>query len=103
MDRGYIGFARLYGLHQAHAMFVTRAKSNMRSRRVYSSATDRKTGIICDRTISLSGIKAAKDYPFHLRRIRFKDSEAGKSLVFLTNDYKLPATTISRFIRVAGK
>ena len=94
MDRGYIDFTRLYGLHQAHALFVTRAKSNMRSRRVYSSATDRKTGVICDQTISLTGIKAAKDYPSHLRRIRFKDSETGKTLVFLTNDFKLPASTI---------
>ena len=94
MDPGYIDFTRLYGLHQAHALFVTRAKSNMRSRRVYSSATDRKTGVICDQTISLTGIKAAKDYPSHLRRIRFKDSETGKTLVFLTNDFKLPASTI---------
>ena len=94
MDRGYIDFTRLYGLHQAHALFVTRAKSNMRSRRVYSNATDRKTGVICDQTISLTGIKAAKDYPSHLRRIRFKDSETGKTLVFLTNDFTLPALTI---------
>ena len=94
MDRGYIDFTRLYGLHQAHALFVTRAKSNMRSRRVYSSATDRKTGVICDQTISLTGIKAAKYYPSHLRRIRFKDSETGKTLVFLTNDFTLPALTI---------
>ena len=94
MDRGYIDFTRLYGLHQAHALFVTRAKSNMRSRRVYSNATDRKTGVICDQTISLTGIKAAKDYPSHLRRIRFKDSETGKTLVFLTNNFTLPAATI---------
>ena len=94
MDRGYIDFTRLYGLHQAHALFVTRAKSNMRSRRVYSNATDRKAGVICDQTISLTGIKAAKDYPSHLRRIRFKDSETGKTLVFLTNDFTLSALTI---------
>ena len=94
MDRGYIDFARLHGLHQARAMFVTRAKSNMRSRRVYSAPTDRKTGVICDQTIALPGVKASKDYPSHLRRIRFKDPELGKTLVFLTNDFQLPALTI---------
>jgi Domain of unknown function (DUF4372)/Transposase DDE domain len=94
MDRGYIDFARLHGLHQAHAMFVTRAKSNMRSRRVYSNSTDRSTGVICDQVIALTGVKALKDYPSHLRRIRFKDPESGKTLVFLTNDFQLPALTI---------
>lgn len=94
MDRGYLDFSRLYGLHQARAMFVTRAKSNMRSRRVYSNPTNRSTGVICDQTITLTGVKASKDYPSHLRRIRFKDPESGKTLVFLTNDFQLPALTI---------
>ena len=94
MDRGYLDFSRLYGLHQARAMFVTRAKSNMRSRRVYSNSTNRSTGVICDQTITLTGAKASKDYPSHLRRIRFKDPESGKTLVFLTNDFQLPALTI---------
>jgi len=75
-------------------MFLTRAKSNMRSRRVYSAPTDRKTGVICDQTIALTGVKVSKDYPSHLRRIRFKDPESGKTLVFLTNDFQLPALTI---------
>jgi hypothetical protein len=94
MDRGYIDFARLHGLHLAHALFVTRAKSNMRSRRVYSNATDRDTGIICDQVIALTGVQTLKDYPSHMRRIRFKDPESGKTLVFLTNDFQLPALTI---------
>lgn len=94
MDRGYLDFSRLYGLHQARAMFVTRAKSNMRSRRVYSNSTNRSAGVICDQTITLTGAKASKDYPSHLRRIRFKDPESGKTLVFLTNDFQLPALTI---------
>ena len=94
MDRGYIDFKRLYGLHQAHALFVTRAKSNMKSRRVYSAPTDRSTGVIADQTIALTGVKSSKDYPVHLRRIRFKDPDSGKTLIFLTNDFKLPALTI---------
>ena len=85
MDRGYLDFARLYLVHQAGAFFVTRAKSNMNARRVYSTPTDRNTGIICDQTISLNGFYAAQDYPEHLRRIRFKGPASDKTLIFLTN------------------
>ena len=95
MDRGYVDFARLYKMHQAGAFFVTRAKSNMNARRVYSTATDRTTGIICDQRIAMNGYYVAKDYPEHLRRVRFKDPESGKSLIFLTNNTTLPALTIA--------
>ena len=94
MDRGYLDFARLYMMYQAQAFFVTRAKSNTQLQRVYSAAVDRSTGIICDQTIALTGTTSHKDYPEHLRRIRFKDPETGKTLVFLTNNFALPATTI---------
>lgn len=94
MDRGYLDFSRLYMMHQAQAFFVTRAKSNTRVRRVYSAATDRSVGIICDQTVALTGTTSRKDYPEHLRRIRFKDSQTGKTLVFLTNNFVLPAATI---------
>jgi len=94
MDRGYLDFARLYAMNQASAFFVTRAKSNMDARRIYSANTDRSTGIICDQTIGLNGYKTSRDYPAHLRRIRFKDVESGKTLVFLTNNFALPATAI---------
>ncbi len=94
MDRGYLDFARLYALHQAQASFVTRAKSNTRLRRVYSAAVDRRAGVICDQTVVLTGVTSRKDYPEHLRRIRFKDPETGKTLVFLTNNFTLPAATI---------
>jgi hypothetical protein len=94
MDRGYTDFGRLYGLHQAGAFFVTRAKSNLACKRIYSASVDRSTGIICDQTIGFTGIKAASDYPQQLRRIRFKDPASGKTLVFLTNDFQLPALTI---------
>ena len=95
MDRGYVDFARLYALHQAGAFFVTRAKSPMDARRVYSAPTDRSTGIIADQQVMLNGHYSAKKYPEHLRRIRFKDPESGKTLVFLTNNTALPALTIA--------
>ncbi|GAB1393410.1 hypothetical protein MASR1M60_15730 [Rhodocyclaceae bacterium] len=62
--------------------------------RVYSALTDRSTGIICDQTIALDGFYTKQDYPAHLRRIRFKDPETGKTLIFLTNQMTLPAATI---------
>jgi transposase len=95
MDRGYLDFARLYKLHQAGAFFVTRAKRGMDARRVYSTATDRTTGVICDQRIAMNGFYVAKDYPEYLRRIRFKDPESGKALVFLTNNTALPPLTIA--------
>ena len=94
MDRGYIDFARLHRLHLAGAFFVTRAKSNLKAHRVYSSPTDRSTGILCDQTIALDGFYSRQDYPTHLRRVRFNDPETGKTLVFLTNQTTLPAATI---------
>jgi hypothetical protein len=94
MDRGYLDFDRLHVLHRAGAFFVTRAKSNLDARRVYSAPTDRDTGIICDQTIALNGYYSRRDYPDHLRRIRFKDPESGKALIYLTNHFALPATTI---------
>ena len=82
MDRGYLDFTRLYTMHQAQAFFVTRAKSNTLLKRVYSAQVDRSAGIICDQTVALTGTTSRKDYPEHLRRIRFKDPETGKTLVF---------------------
>ena len=94
MDRGYVDFARLHGLHLAAAFFVTRAKSNINAHRVYSAPTDRATGIICDQTIALDGHYTSQHYPEHLRRIRLRDAESGKTLVFLTNQFGLPAATV---------
>ena len=95
MDRGYLDFSRLFALHQAGAFFVTRAKRGMNAHRVYSMPTDRNTGIICDQRIALNGFYIAQDYPEQLRRIRFKDPESGKTLIFLTNNTALPALTIA--------
>lgn len=95
MDRGYVDFARLYVLHQAGAFFVTRAKRGMSARRVYSNNTDRTTGVICDQLVMLNGFYSSQEYPMHLRRIRYKDPESGKTLIFLTNNTALPPLMIA--------
>lgn len=95
MDRGYLDFARLFRMHQCGAFFVTRAKSNMNARRVYSAPSDRSAGVICDQTIAMRGFYVSQSYPEHLRRIRYVDPETGKTLIFLTNNTTLPALTIA--------
>ena len=99
MDRGFTDFARWFTLHQAQAFFVIRGKSNLLFRRVYSRAVDTSTGLRCDQSIVLTAPKAGKDYPQHLRRIKFYDAEHDKHLVFLTNNFDLPALTIAQLYR----
>ncbi|ALQ50262.1 IS4 family transposase [Nitrosomonas ureae] len=99
MDRGFTDFARWFTMHQAQAFFVTRAKSSLLFRRVYSHSVDKSTGLRCDQTIALTATKASKDYPQHLRRIKFYDAEHDKHLVFLTNNFDLPALTIAQLYR----
>ncbi len=82
MDRAYLDFERLHALTQMGAFFVTRTKSNMDARRLYSAPTDRSTGLICDQTIALNGLHSSQHYPQHLRRIRFKDSETARPWCF---------------------
>jgi hypothetical protein len=94
MDRGYVDFSRLHGLHQAGAFFVTRAKSNLDARRVYSAPVDRSTGIICDQAVALIGAQTRHNYPDRVRRIRMRDDTTAKTLIFLTNNFELPAATI---------
>ena len=103
MDRGYVDFARLHVLHEAGAFFVTRAKSNMDAHRIYSAPADRSAGVISDQTIAMDGYFTQRHYPAHLRRIRFKDPETGKTLIFLTNQVTLPALTICALYKVAGR
>jgi hypothetical protein len=93
-DRGYVDFERLHALHSAGSFFVTRAKRGMQARRLYSHEVDRTTGLICDQRVVLEGYYSHKGYPEQLRRIRFKDPESAKTLVFLTNAMALPALTI---------
>jgi hypothetical protein len=99
MDRGYIDFDRLYQLHEAKCFFVTRAKSNLKAQRRYSHPIDRRTGLICDQTIVLTGFYSKQDFDTPLRRVRFKDPITGKCLVFLTNNFALPALTITELYR----
>lgn len=98
-DRGFTDFARWFTLHQAQAFFVIRGKSNLLCRRVYSRAVDKASGLRCDQTIALTAPKACKDYPQHLRRIKFYDAEHDRHLVFLTNNFDLPALTIAQLYR----
>lgn len=99
MDRGYIDFERLHRLHAAGSFFVTRAKSNLKAQRRYSRPVDRSTGLICDQTIVLTVFYSRQGFDTPLRRIKFKDPQSGKRLVFLTNNFALPALTITELYR----
>ena len=99
MDRGYIDFERLHRLHAAGSFFVTRAKTNLKAQRRYSHPVDRSTGLICDQTIVLTGFYSRQDFDTPLRRIKFRDPETGKRLVFLTNNFALTAITIADLYR----
>jgi len=99
MDRAYLDFERLSLIDQAGAFFVTRGKSNLRIRRRYSHKVDRSTGLICDQTVILTGFYSNKAYSRPLRRIRYKDPETEKTLIFLTNHFALPALTITELYR----
>jgi len=103
MDRAYLDFARLYIMNQWAAFFVIRAKSNFRFRRLYSHAIDKNTGLKCDQTILLSGFYSSKGYPEKLRRIKFYDTETNNTLVFLTNNFSLPALTITQLYKSRWK
>lgn len=99
LDRGYIDFARLYAFVQQAAFFVTRAKSNLNHLRTAYRPVNKTTGLRSDHTIRLSGFKAAKDYPDLLRRISYTDPETNKHLVFLTNNFSLPALRIPQLYK----
>ena len=99
MDRGYLDFSRLYTLTRFFAFFVTRSKTNLQFRRLYSHPVDKPTGLRCDQSIVLTGIKSAKNYPEKLRRIRYFDAENNKHLIFLTNNFILPALVIAHLYK----
>jgi len=99
MDRAYLDLQSLYRLQQGGSFFITRAKSNTQLRRLYSRPVDRTTGIICDQIVEFVWFYSQKDYPQQLRRIRFRDPD-GRSLIFLTNNMDLPATTICDLYRL---
>ena len=99
MDRAYIKFRRLYDLNQHHSRFIVRAKKNLQFRRRYSHPIDKTTGLRSDQTIVLTGLDSQKDYPEKLRRVTCFDQEKKKRLAFLTNDFVLPALTITELYR----
>jgi hypothetical protein len=99
MDRGYLDFRRLYRMHQSGAFFVTRAKKRFDCRRLYSHVVDKKTGLQCDQIVSLNNPVPKRGYPERLRRVRYYDVASQKRLVFLTNNFLLPALTITQLYR----
>ena len=99
MDRGYIDFLRLHVLTECSAFFVTRAKSNLNCRRLYSHPIDKSMGLRSDQTIDLTGINSSKDYPDKLRRIRYFDADNDMYLTFLTNNFMLPAQNIAQLYK----
>ena len=99
MDRGFLDFERLHRFHLAQSFFITRGKSNLRVRRRYSHPVDRSTGLICDQAVVLTGFYSRQNFDTPLRRIRFKDPQTAKTLIFLTNNFSLPALTITELYR----
>ena len=99
IDRAYIDFERLYEWHQAKTFFVTRAKANFKFKRRYSQEVDKSTGVLCDQVVLLTTYYPAKAYPEPLRRIKYIDQETEGKLVFLTNDFNLPALTIAKLYK----
>ena len=99
MDRGYLDYERLYRMNQARAFFVIRAKKNSRFRRQVSRPVDKSTGLRCDQTVLLKTHKSAKSYPEPIRRVVFVDPATGKRLVYITNNFDLPALTITQLYK----
>jgi IS4 transposase len=99
MDRGYIDFARLYHFQTRMAFFLTRAKKNLQFRTQKSRPVDKALGLRCDQTIVLTGTGTADEYPHSLRRIKYVDSDTGKRLVFLTNNFVLDSLTIAKLYK----
>jgi len=100
LDRGYLDYFRLYTLHQGRAFFVTRAKSNLQSRRLRSRAVDKAMDLTSDQTIVLTGPKSKIEYPEPLRRVRFYDRQNDRYLIFLSNNFLLPALTIAKLYKL---
>lgn len=99
MDRGYLDFRRLYSIHQSGAFFIIPSKSNTKVRRLYSMPVDKTCGLRCDQIVVPTGFYTKKDYPEKLRRIKFYDDEQKRHMVFLTNNFRLPALTIADLYR----
>lgn len=96
MDRGYVDFQRLHRFTATAAFFVTRGKRNLDCTRRARRVVDKTTGLRSDQTIVLAGPKSSRLHPDPLRRVAFYDTERKRRLVFLTNNFTLPALTIAR-------
>ena len=99
MDRGYVDFARLYRFTLAGAFFVTRAKTGLQINRLESRPVDESTGVRSDQVVWLKLSKSIEHYPERFRRISYRDPDSGKALVFLTNNFELPALTIAQLYK----
>jgi Domain of unknown function (DUF4372)/Transposase DDE domain len=99
MDRGYIDFDRLHVFTLSSAFFVVRSKTNVLLQRRYSYPVDKNTGVRSDQTVILSSYQSASVYPEPLRRVSYYDAETNKRLVFLTNNFSLPALTIAQIYK----
>lgn len=99
LDRGYVDFRRLFNIDQAGAFFVVRARKNLDVRRRYSRPVDKKTGLRSDQTVVFAGLSSRQKYPLPLRRISYFDDQAKKRMVFLTNNFLVPAETIADLYR----
>lgn len=99
IDRGYVDFDRLARIHQAEAYFVTRAKSNLGFYRCHSRPVPKGSGLVCDQVIRLTTPDSKAAYPDKLRRIVYIDPDTGKRLVFLTNNFELPAIAITQLYK----
>ena len=99
LDRGYVDFQRLHGIHSSKAYFVVRAKKNMRFKRILSSKIDKTTGVQCDQTIKFAGVVASKDYPERIRRVKYRDSQTRKVFVYLTNHFDLAPEMIAELYK----
>lgn len=95
VDRGYIDYHRLYSIHSKGSFFVTRAKDNLRFKRMYSNKVDKSSGVQSDQIGKLEVYYSKKDYPEKLRRIKYYDPESNKELIFLTNNTSLKANEIA--------
>ena len=103
MDRAYLDFERLHRLHLCGSFFVLRNKSNTKTYRLKSNPVDRSTGVICDQIVKLSGIGSKTRFPEQIRRIKYRDPETGKVLVFLTSNFSLSPTTIAALYKSRWK
>jgi hypothetical protein len=99
MDRGYLDFRRLYDINYAKSFFVIRSKKNLKFQRIYSRKVDKKTGLRCDQTITLTGYYPSKYYPEKIRRVKYYDVETDRNFVFLTNNFEIEAIKVAELYK----